>query len=169
LLDVTANNALGAALIASGQLDRALAYLQSAARTSPEYSDAHYNLGNMLASAGDFPRAAEQFATAVRLKPDDADAHVNLGPALAELGRFPEAEAQFERALETIQRMLSHGKTCSNCEARWAITNALSISKYQSAILFIVHISTGDPWDNNLYGDGDRFTTRPPEARFSDV
>jgi Tfp pilus assembly protein PilF len=97
--DATANNALGAALMAAGQPDRAMVYLQTAARNSPQYFDAHYNLGNALATAGDFSGAAEQFAMAARIRPDDADAHANFGSALAELGRFAEAKVQFERAL----------------------------------------------------------------------
>ncbi|MGH9510816.1 MAG: tetratricopeptide repeat protein [Terriglobales bacterium] len=98
--DPTANNALGAALLAGRQTDRAVPYLRAAVQTAPDYFDARYNLGHALASGGDFAGAAEQFDSAVRLRPDDADAHANLGSALAELGRYAEAKTQFERALE---------------------------------------------------------------------
>jgi tetratricopeptide (TPR) repeat protein len=99
-LDATANRPGGAVLTASGHPDRALSYLQMAARTSPECLDAPYNLGNASASRGDFPGAREQFRRSRSHQARRCRRTSNLGSTLAEPGRFPEAKAQFERALE---------------------------------------------------------------------
>jgi Flp pilus assembly protein TadD/mono/diheme cytochrome c family protein len=98
--DATANNALGAALVAAGHPDQAANYLKTALKSQPDYFDAHYNLGFALAGQNDFAGAAEQFQLAVRLQPNDAGAEANLGAALAEMGKLSDAKAHFERALE---------------------------------------------------------------------
>jgi tetratricopeptide (TPR) repeat protein len=97
--DAAANNAMGAALLASGQPGKAVAYLSQALKTRSDYFPARYNLGNALAAQDDFAGAAEQFRLALQLQPDDADAEANLGSALAEMGRFSEAKSHFEHAL----------------------------------------------------------------------
>jgi tetratricopeptide (TPR) repeat protein len=97
--DAAANNAMGAALLASRQPEKAVAYLSQSLKTRPDYFSARYNLGNALAAQEDFAGAAEQFRLALQLQPDDADAEANLGSALAEMGRFPEAKSHFEHAL----------------------------------------------------------------------
>ena len=67
--DATANNALGAVLIAQGRPDQAMTYLRAATQSSANYFDARYNLGQALAASDDFNGAAEQFAAAARLRP----------------------------------------------------------------------------------------------------
>src|SRR2546430_9850530 len=42
--DATANNALGASLLAAGRIGEALPYLNAALRAQPDNFDAHYNL-----------------------------------------------------------------------------------------------------------------------------
>lgn len=98
--DATANNALGAALVAAGQPDQAAGYLRTALSSQHDYFDAHYNLGFALAAQNDFAGAAEQFQFAAQLRPNDANAEANLGAALAEMGKFAEAKTHFERALQ---------------------------------------------------------------------
>jgi tetratricopeptide (TPR) repeat protein/mono/diheme cytochrome c family protein len=98
--DAASNNALGAALVASGQPDRGAGYLQTALKSRPDYFDAHYNLGLALAQQSDFEGASQQFRAALQLRPQDANLEANLGAALAELGRLPEAKSHFERALQ---------------------------------------------------------------------
>jgi Tfp pilus assembly protein PilF len=98
--DATVNNALGTALIGSGQIDEAMVYFTAATKANPDSYDAHYNLGNAMAVRDNFGGAAEQFRDAVRLKPQDADAEANLGSALAQLGQLQEAKAHLERALQ---------------------------------------------------------------------
>jgi Flp pilus assembly protein TadD/mono/diheme cytochrome c family protein len=98
--DATANNALGAALVAAGRAEQGIPYLRTALKSRSNYFDAHYNLGFALASLNDFAGAAQEFAFAVRLRPQDANAEANLGSALAEMGEFVEAKLHFERALQ---------------------------------------------------------------------
>jgi tetratricopeptide (TPR) repeat protein len=97
--DATVENALGGALLAVQRLPEAIAHLTRAAKTRPDYFDAHYNLGIALATAEIYAKAAEEFATAAKLKPDDADAEANLGAAFAALGQVPEAITHLGRAL----------------------------------------------------------------------
>ncbi len=89
------------ALLASGEPDKAVAYLSRALKTRPDYFDAHYNLGNALASQNDFAGASGAISDLpCNCSPGDADAEANLGSALAEMGRFSEAKTHFERALQ---------------------------------------------------------------------
>jgi Tfp pilus assembly protein PilF len=97
--DAAANNALGAALVATGRSEQGVRYLRAALKARPEYFEAHYNLGLALAGQNDFEGAAEQFRLALQLQPADAGVEANLGAALAEMGRFADARAHFERAL----------------------------------------------------------------------
>jgi tetratricopeptide (TPR) repeat protein len=97
--DATVNNAIAGANLAAGHPDAAVAYLQAALRSRPDYFDAHYNLGTALAMQNDFAAAVEEFRAAVRLNPQDANAEANLGAALAELGNWKEARAHLEKAL----------------------------------------------------------------------
>lgn len=98
--DPVANNALGAALVASGHPNQAANYLQTALKSRPDYFEAHYNLGFALAQEEDFAGATEQFQRAFQLQPQDASVEANLGAALAQMGRFPEAKSHFEHALQ---------------------------------------------------------------------
>jgi Flp pilus assembly protein TadD len=97
--DATVNNAIAGANLAAGHPDVAVAYLQTALRSRPNYFDAHYNLGTALAMQNNFAAAVEEFRFAVRLNPRDANAEANLGAALAELGNWKEARVHLEKAL----------------------------------------------------------------------
>ena len=97
--DATVNNAIAGANLAAGHPDAAIAYLQTALHSRPDYFDAHYNLGTALAMQNNFAAAVEEFRAAVRLNSRDANAEANLGAALAELGNWKEARAHLERAL----------------------------------------------------------------------
>jgi len=97
--DPTANNALGAVLLAAERPAEAVPHLKVALQNRPDYFDAHYNLGNALAAQGDFAGALGEFRAAVKLNPEDANAEANLGSALAETGNRQEAKAHYLRAL----------------------------------------------------------------------
>ena len=51
------NNAIAGANLASSHPDVAVAYLQTALRSRPDYFDAHYNLGTALAMQNNFAAA----------------------------------------------------------------------------------------------------------------
>jgi tetratricopeptide (TPR) repeat protein/mono/diheme cytochrome c family protein len=107
--DATVNNAIAGANLAAGHPDAAVAYLQTALRSRPDYFDAHYNLGTALAMQNDFAAAVEEFRAAVRLNPQDANAEANLGAALAELGNWKEARAHLEKALAIDPTLVNAG------------------------------------------------------------
>lgn len=98
--DATANNALGAALVADKKPAMAAPYLQTAIESRSDYFDAHYNLGIALVQLGKTENAAQQFETALKLQPDDAAVEANLGAVLAEMGRLDQAKSHLERALQ---------------------------------------------------------------------
>jgi Flp pilus assembly protein TadD len=101
-LDPTNANArlhLGVTLGQMGDLERARAQLEQAARAAPQWSAAHYNLGVVLATQQRLTEAEKAFAQAVRLDPNDANCRNALGQALMQLGRKDEAIAQFKQAL----------------------------------------------------------------------
>lgn len=97
--DPTANNALGAALVAARHPEQGGRYLEAALKARPDYFEAHYNLGFALAQQNEFTAAVEQFQTAFQLQPQDAAVEANLGAALAETGRYADAKAHFQHAL----------------------------------------------------------------------
>jgi tetratricopeptide (TPR) repeat protein len=94
-----AQNNLGAALQASGELTNAIGHYEQALRLKPDAFDAHNNLGSALMDLGRVPDAMEQFQEALRLKPDLAAARNNLGNALFDMGRVTEAIGQYKEAL----------------------------------------------------------------------
>jgi Flp pilus assembly protein TadD len=98
--DATANNALGAALLAAGRSDQGITYLRAALTTNPDYFDAQYNLAIALAQQNDFQGASQHFAAALHLQPQDANVEANLGAALAELGQIAAAKSHFRHALQ---------------------------------------------------------------------
>jgi len=59
--DATANNALGAVLLASGRIAEAIPHLHKALNGRPDYFDSLYNLENALAAQGDFLGALTHF------------------------------------------------------------------------------------------------------------
>ena len=97
--DAVANNALGAALVGAGDVERGIGNLRTALKTRPEYFDARYNLGIALATKEDFSGAVEEFQAALKLHADDANVEANLGAALASLGKFSDAKAHLENAV----------------------------------------------------------------------
>src|SRR6202011_999929 len=97
--DATVNNAIAGTNLAAGDPETAVAYLQAALRSRPDYFDAHYNLGTALAMQNNFAGAVEEFRAAARLNPQDANAEANLGAVLAELGNWKDARTHLEKAL----------------------------------------------------------------------
>ncbi len=101
---------LGAAWLARGDLDRAIAWSVRALRMNPDLASAHYNLGLALRRAGDRERAVRSLEAAVRLAPGDAAAQNDLAVTLDEMGRTAEAVEHYRAALEAR----SDGRTAYN-------------------------------------------------------
>jgi serine/threonine-protein kinase len=94
-----ANILLGRALEASGRLDLALDYYQSATRISPEDWFGYNELGSGLLRQGKAKEAAAAFARVIALNPEDGIGYDNLGAAHSYEGAFAKAHSDFESAL----------------------------------------------------------------------
>jgi hypothetical protein len=74
--------------------------LTAAARSYPNYAEAHNNLGVVLTrQPGQLKEAEEELRTALRLKPGKPEHHCNLGVCLAKRGKTEEAVEEFREAL----------------------------------------------------------------------
>ncbi|MDI1245176.1 MAG: tetratricopeptide repeat protein [Rhodoferax sp.] len=90
---------LGLVSEAQGDLDAALAAMQTAVHLSATDPQLHANLGRMLMALGRLNEAEASYHQALTLKPGDVHAHINLGNLQHELSRFADAEASYQRAL----------------------------------------------------------------------
>src|SRR5208282_1092979 len=87
---------LGAALIAQGELDEAVATLEASLRLRPNDAAAHYHVGIAHGDQGDLDQALASYDEAVRLRPDFADAHWNRALAWLLQGDYPQGWAEYE-------------------------------------------------------------------------
>ncbi|HEV2045786.1 MAG TPA: tetratricopeptide repeat protein [Chthoniobacterales bacterium] len=105
--DVAHTN-LGMFLADRGQLDEALAHLQTALQirsggVQPHYDLSfaliHCDLGYALAKKGELDNAIAHLRKAIEFQPNYPDAHYNLGTALFQKGRIDEAIAEWQKTL----------------------------------------------------------------------
>ena len=85
--------------IARGQMESAIAHLDSALAIEPRYADAAYSMGFVLAAQGKADLAIAQYEAALQLQPDHVMANNNLGLLLWERGEMENAERHFSHAL----------------------------------------------------------------------
>jgi tetratricopeptide (TPR) repeat protein len=88
----------GAALLAKGDADGAIARLQDAHRKGPHYADPLELWGEALMTKHDYAGAIARFAEADQYTPRWGRNHILWGEALMLSGRYAEARAQFEAA-----------------------------------------------------------------------
>jgi tetratricopeptide (TPR) repeat protein len=88
----------GQALIAKGDLDRAIAQLKEAHRRGPHWADPLEAWGEALMHKGDFKGAIAKFAEADNDAPRWGRNHLRWGEALMLSGRYAEARRQYEAA-----------------------------------------------------------------------
>ncbi len=87
---------LGAALLALGRADAALAPLRAAARLDPDNAEACNSLGGVLLALDQAPEAGLWFRRAVGLHPQHTQARFGLALALLAQGRFQEGWQEYE-------------------------------------------------------------------------
>jgi len=94
-----ANLGLGMALIASGERDTALNYIDRAVQLDSNLSDGWYQKGLLEADAERWVPAAECFRRALEGTSERTAARSELGNVLLRLGRFDEAASEFNSVL----------------------------------------------------------------------
>jgi Tfp pilus assembly protein PilF len=118
-----ARGALGYALFARGDVDRAIAEYQAAVLLKPDHADSYLNLGVALALKGQHAQAAGLYEEALRLQPRNPMAHANLALALSALGRHDDAISAARRAVA-----LAPGEAASHHAVGVSLGNAGQIA-----------------------------------------
>ncbi len=90
---------LGAALLALGRIDDAIAAHTAATEAEPGLADFWYGLGNALRDAGRHEDALAAFERMADLSPDQPEGAYGVGAALQALRRFGKAVAAYDQAL----------------------------------------------------------------------
>src|ERR1700682_1830070 len=88
----------------SGQVRRAIDFLERAAKADPQDAITQHHLGRAFEGAGDFPAALRAHETAVRLRPDFAVARLYWAAALERTKQVEAAVVQYVRALDDAQK-----------------------------------------------------------------
>jgi tetratricopeptide (TPR) repeat protein len=91
---------LGEGYRSAGDMPRAIASYEEAARRAPNSEIVQLELGNALMESKEWARAEAAFRTATRLRPDDAAAWGLLGWVLWQQDKAAEAKSDLEKAIE---------------------------------------------------------------------
>ncbi len=118
-----------------GQVDRALALLQTALAIYPNYAEAHNNLGNIFDEKGQANEAMAEYQKALELNPNYAQAHYNLGRNLEQKGQLDEAMNQFQMALAIDPYYASAHHNLGNILAQKGQLDEAS-EQFQAALAF---------------------------------
>jgi protein O-mannosyl-transferase len=95
---IAAQCALGAAMLKTGNDEKAIHHFSQALRLDPLLSDAHSNLAALLYKSGQYDRAFSHYLTAARIAPD-AEHYTKLASALQEQGRLQDAAHFYRKVL----------------------------------------------------------------------
>lgn len=90
---------LGDTTAVGGDRATALAFYERAARTAPNWSDAHLRLGKVALAGGNFDKAVSAFEKASALAPRDMDVLSSLGKAYIAAGDIVQAEDTYQTLL----------------------------------------------------------------------
>jgi len=94
-----AHNNLGAALLAIGQTNRALAHFSAALAIDPKESSAYNNLGMVLFGEGKLDEAVAQYQAGLKFNRIDPELNHNMGVCLVRQGKFYDAIPYFSTAV----------------------------------------------------------------------
>src|SRR5439155_14679123 len=99
LRDAETLNALGAAYLSLGLIDRALATLRLAPGGDSGIPEIYVNLGIALSRSSDLTAAAAAFRDALRISPASTAGHSNLATLFDRQGNWAQAEYHFQKAI----------------------------------------------------------------------
>jgi Tfp pilus assembly protein PilF len=88
-----------------GRLDAAAQAYREAIARDPDLPEAHHGLAQALLAAGNTDGAIAAFQEAIRVRPDYAEARYNWGTALGQQGNFEAAERHLLRAVKENPRI----------------------------------------------------------------
>jgi Tfp pilus assembly protein PilF len=108
-----AENCLGGALMAAGEIDEGVRHYRLALESKPRYVHvlAHNNLASALFLRGKIDEAANHYKQALEIKPTDTRAHHDFAVLLLSQGKLQEAVEHLETAIR-----LDPGAAGSYCE-----------------------------------------------------
>ena len=137
-LAVTQNNHialynLGAALLAQGKADQAVAQFHAALRITPHDAGILSDLGVALLNQGKTDEAITQFRAALQIKPFDAEILSNLGVAQTKQQQYDEAIANCETAVRMKPDYVAGRVNLANALAQ-AGRSDQAIEQYQWAL-----------------------------------
>jgi tetratricopeptide (TPR) repeat protein len=99
--DPTNHAAIGSSYLELDMPERAIPYLEEAARLDPQDPRSRNSLGYALARVGRLPEAIEAYTSALRVAPDLVEARSNLADALSAQRRWDEAAVEYRGVLES--------------------------------------------------------------------
>jgi len=120
-----AEELLGLCYASMSQDDRAIPYLQAAARLDPNVEEAHTNLAASLLRLGRTAQALDEFRKALALAPRDYTANHNLGEVYIQAGNMREAVPLLAKAQEMNPDAYNNGYDLATAE--------LIVGKYAAA------------------------------------
>lgn len=95
----------GAQLLAKGEVNRAIAFFESAIKIDPNLAAAHFDLALAYQKKGDVPRVVESLENTIKLKPDDAEALNILGYYYTIQNKLDLAMSCLKKALKINPRL----------------------------------------------------------------
>lgn len=104
---------LGDIYLTRNEAEKAVPFLETAARAFPDEFDTRFALGRAYLAVGDTEKAVEELQAAVKLNPQIAEGFYHLGRALQRAGRRDEAKEATRKAQE-LQRLKRESESLEN-------------------------------------------------------
>ena len=111
-----AHIALGAALMLTGQLDKAAAAYQTAETLEPANWELQWRLGDLAVARKNRAAAEQYYRRAVEYGPQEWEPHARLGGFLNQQGRYTDAIASFDKMRQLAP---DHARAYSNLAAAY--------------------------------------------------
>jgi tetratricopeptide (TPR) repeat protein len=114
----------------TGDIDGAIADLETAVRMAPGLSTIYSNLGNLYAKKGWLDKAVGQYNRAIQFNPNESKAYHNRAGAYMTLGRFWDAIRDYDRAISLDPNLI---------DAHRGLADAYRQEKYYTEAIVRLH------------------------------